>query len=128
MLMRCDLESQWCARGHRCEPLGPPGPPVATPQCLRAPALWPRCHGLRALQLARLPRGRDGEPIDWAAGIREHWQFGEQGAAAALEEFVECALDRFDAKGAGEKSGGGGPGETLAGGLRARGRVREPGV
>jgi deoxyribodipyrimidine photo-lyase len=77
---------------------------VAAPARLRSPVAWPCCTGLNALRLAELPRRRDdGTPIDWAAGIRQHWRFGEQGAAAALEEFVQCALDKFDAKGQGDK-------------------------
>ena len=78
---------------RRCEPLGPPGQPVATPARLRPPVSWPHCAGLNALRLAELPRRRDdGKPIDWAAGIRHHWRFGEEGAAAALEEFVGACV------------------------------------
>ena len=51
------------------------------------------------MQLADLPRHRDdGKVIDWAAGIRKEWKFGEEGAAIALEEFVEQGLERFDVK------------------------------
>lgn len=49
----------------------------------------------QALQLADLPR-KHGRTIDWAAGIRSTWEFGEAGAARALDEFVEEGLDKFD--------------------------------
>ena len=34
--------------------------------------------------------------IDWAAGIRAGWEFGEQGAMAALEQFRKQGLPLYE--------------------------------
>ena len=53
-----------------------------------------RSVGVDALRLARMPRRgkgggtNGGSIIDWAAGIRDAWTFGEDGAVASLREFL----------------------------------------
>ena len=62
---------------------------------LEAPHICPRVatipmrHKLDELGLARMPCKKDGTTIDWAAPIREQWDFGESGAWHALELFLE---------------------------------------
>jgi deoxyribodipyrimidine photo-lyase len=58
----------------------PPGP-TAAPQRLRAPRHWPTSLAAGDLNL---------EPkIDWAGGIRESWQPGEDGAARHMQSFLK---------------------------------------
>ena len=112
-----------------CAPLGEPDPPLPAPTRLvgfgggggvsssaSASAIeWPRSLTLDALGLAILPRKR-GRVIDWAAGIRQAWRFGEEGALEALEEFLLEGLDRFDKKHHQDGSGGGRGPEAKRGG------------
>ena len=74
-----------------CQLLGDvPAPlPTVEGQLLPAPAAGPPASlPLDVLGLAVLPRDSRGGVIDWAAGIREHWVFGEAGATAALDRFL----------------------------------------
>ena len=49
-----------------------------------------------ALGLAKLPKHLNGDDIDWASGIRHAWAFGEDGAVASLERFLEHGLYHFE--------------------------------
>ena len=63
--------------------LDPPFP-LPAPREIPAPHAWPRSLRIEALGL---------QPgIDWAAGIREAWAFGEATAQARLEAFVDELL------------------------------------
>ena len=42
--------------------------------------------------------GRPAGPVDWAAGIRQTWQFGEAGGHAQLQLFLEEGLEHFDSR------------------------------
>ena len=73
-------------------------PPAACP---------PGGCSLAALGLGDLPSvgpqqaqrsGRPAGPIDWAAGIRQTWQFGEAGGHAQLQLFLEEGLEHFDSR------------------------------
>jgi deoxyribodipyrimidine photo-lyase len=72
--------------------------PLAAPRQLPAPARWPAGLPLRELEL---------EPsVDWAAGIRRYWTFGELAARRRLRIFAgggdaryEAARDRMDLDG-----------------------------
>jgi deoxyribodipyrimidine photolyase len=56
--------------------------------------------------LSLLGRGRGALPsapaagtaIDWAAGIRATWEFGEPGAQAALRQFLEEGIQHFETR------------------------------
>ena len=67
---------------------GPPLPPSPAPQRIPAPALHVRSEPLQGWHL--LPAAPD-----WAGGLRETWQPGEDGAAARLATFIDGALDRY---------------------------------
>jgi deoxyribodipyrimidine photo-lyase len=65
--------------GHDIEePLPPPN------KALRAPKHWPLAMRVEQLGLDVLPLRPDGTEIDWAAGIREFWGFGEDAALAGM--------------------------------------------
>ena len=98
-----------------CARLGEPPPPLPPPPTMRVRlprrGSNPRIQsvGVDALRLARMPRRGTGGTVDWAAGIRDAWTFGEDGAAASLREFLnDGSLERFDAKSAREYSEHGG--------------------
>lgn len=100
-----------------CARLGEPPPPLPPPPTMRVRLpvdKRARSVGVDALRLARMPRnaGKGGGTnvgiIDWAAGIRDAWTFGEDGAAASLREFLLDGLERFDAKTAREYTEHGG--------------------
>ena len=82
-----------------CAKLGEPPAPLPAPANLKTVGRgnWPRSLRVEDLDLARLPR-KKGRVVDWAAGIRAAWRFGEEGAAASLDEFLAEGLERFDAK------------------------------
>jgi hypothetical protein len=39
-----------------------------------------------------------GSTIDWAAGIRATWVFGEEGAQAALQQFLDQGIQHFETR------------------------------
>jgi hypothetical protein len=39
-----------------------------------------------------------GSSIDWAAGIRSTWAFGEEGAQAALQQFLDQGIQHFETR------------------------------
>jgi deoxyribodipyrimidine photo-lyase len=64
-----------------------PGPPLAAPKALPAPARWPMSLALAELDL---------EPkTNWADGFRQMWQPGEAGALAHLDRFLSQAVDDY---------------------------------
>ncbi len=64
-------------------------PPVAAPPPPGAPATWPSSDDLESWNL------RCSEP-DWAAGFREVWQPGEEGARKRLHAFLAGAAEQYD--------------------------------
>jgi deoxyribodipyrimidine photo-lyase len=70
--------------------LGDPPDPLAAPATIPAPRSWPGGLPLKALDL--LPR------IDWAAGLRESWTPGEDGARSRLEAFFDRVGDYPEAR------------------------------
>ncbi|MDX1580098.1 MAG: deoxyribodipyrimidine photo-lyase, partial [Alphaproteobacteria bacterium] len=62
--------------------------PVPAPEKLEQPASWPASYELE--DLALLPSG-----FDWAGGLKDAWQPGEDGAQARLDEFVEEGLSTY---------------------------------
>lgn len=70
---------------------GEPARALAKPSRLQAPGKWPSSLALAELEL--LPRA--GPAGDWTAGLAEHWQVGEQAAAARLDAFSESALEDY---------------------------------
>jgi len=66
-----------------CLVLSEPPSPLPPPGCLLGPQRWPAALSMRELAL---------EPhMDWAAGLRETWRPGEQGAGDQLQHFLEAA-------------------------------------
>lgn len=72
------------------------GAPLDPPGSLPTPALWPPGVRLDSLELARMPRRKDGTTIDWAANIRKSWDFSEEGAHARLEAFLLDGVYRYE--------------------------------
>jgi len=70
-----------------CLSLGDPPAPVMEPESMAAPKQWPDSVELKKLGL--LPR------IKWAAEFPNHWTPGEDGAWAALENFLEGAVEGY---------------------------------
>lgn len=76
---------------------GPPlGAPLDPPASLPTPSHWPQGLPLDMLELAKLPRRKDGTIIDWAANIRNSWDFSEEGAHARLEAFLQDGVYRYE--------------------------------
>ena len=56
-------------------------------------------HGLDGLGYASLPRRRtDGALIDWAVGIREAWDMGEEAGQRSLDRFLAEGAEHFESK------------------------------
>ncbi|XP_054475489.1 deoxyribodipyrimidine photo-lyase [Anoplopoma fimbria] len=72
------------------------GAPLDPPVSLPTTAHWPQGVSLGTLGLARMPRRKDGTTIDWAANIRESWDFSEEGACARLETFLNDGVYRYE--------------------------------
>ncbi|XP_072291551.1 deoxyribodipyrimidine photo-lyase [Eucyclogobius newberryi] len=82
-----------CCKQNPGPPLGAPlDPPVSLP----TPSHWPSGLSLDALELARMPRRKDGTIIDWAANIRKSWDFSEEGAHAQLDAFLQDGVYRYE--------------------------------
>lgn len=72
------------------------GVPVDAPFSLPTPSCWPQGVPLDTLDLARMPRRKDGTTIDWAANIRKSWDFSENGAHVQLEAFLHDGVYRYE--------------------------------
>ncbi|XP_033823666.2 deoxyribodipyrimidine photo-lyase isoform X2 [Periophthalmus magnuspinnatus] len=72
------------------------GAPLDPPVSLPTPSHWPSGVPLDMLELARMPRRKDGTIIDWAANIRKSWDFSEEGAHAQLETFLQNGVYRYE--------------------------------
>ncbi|KAK7151774.1 hypothetical protein R3I94_008200 [Phoxinus phoxinus] len=72
------------------------GAPLDAPGTLPAPSTWPHGCQLVDLELARMPRRKDGTEIDWAVNIRKSWDFSEKGAQAHLEAFLRDGVYRYE--------------------------------
>jgi deoxyribodipyrimidine photo-lyase len=70
-----------------CLALSEPPAPLPQPDHIPGPERWPATSSIQELGLE--PR------IDWAAGIREAWSPGEQGAVDQLQRFLEEAVDAY---------------------------------
>ncbi|XP_055011518.1 deoxyribodipyrimidine photo-lyase [Boleophthalmus pectinirostris] len=77
-----------------------PGPPLGAtldpPVSLPTPSHWPLGVTLDTLELAKMPRRKDGTIIDWAANIRKSWDFSEEGAHAQLFTFLQDGVYRYE--------------------------------
>eukprot|EP00960_Hanusia_phi_P054845 762789-Hanusia_phi.AAC.4 len=56
---------------------------------------------LEELEMAKMPVGKDGRRIDWGAGVRRSWRFGEEAAKVGKEDGQPQRTGRRD----GEESG-----------------------
>ncbi|XP_074532963.1 deoxyribodipyrimidine photo-lyase [Halichoeres trimaculatus] len=72
------------------------GVPLDPPGSLPAPVHRPQGVPLDELELARMPRRKDGTTIDWAANIRKSWDFSEEGAQSRLEAFLHDGVYRYE--------------------------------
>ncbi|MEE6499906.1 hypothetical protein FKM82_003632 [Ascaphus truei] len=73
----------------------PIGTPIESPTSLPIPSCWPDSINLEKLNLSRMPRRKDGTVIDWAATIRQSWDFREDGAYKCLENFLEDGIKYY---------------------------------
>uniref|UniRef100_W5M8X3 Si:ch1073-390k14.1 n=1 Tax=Lepisosteus oculatus TaxID=7918 RepID=W5M8X3_LEPOC len=64
------------------------GSVLQAPATLPVPSQWPQSGPLDQLDLAKMPRRKDGTTVDWAATIRSSWDFSEEGAHARLQDFL----------------------------------------
>ncbi|MBN1478515.1 deoxyribodipyrimidine photo-lyase [Candidatus Sumerlaeota bacterium] len=74
---------------RQCTAQPEPDLPLAAPRKIPAPRKWPRSESLESLGL--LPK------VDWAGGLREAWQPGEEAARRRLRAFVKGAIETYDA-------------------------------
>ena len=74
---------------RKCLEHGFAGPTAAPPTRPEAPPKWPGSDDLESWDL------RCTEP-DWAAGFREVWRPGEEGAQHRLRAFLASAAERYD--------------------------------
>ncbi|KAG9272970.1 hypothetical protein AMEX_G12052 [Astyanax mexicanus] len=72
------------------------GAPLDAPGALPSPSSWPQGCPLTQLELALMPVRKDGTVIDWAANIRQAWDFSEEGAQARLETFLKDGVYRYE--------------------------------
>ncbi|KAM4722073.1 deoxyribodipyrimidine photo-lyase-like [Rhinophrynus dorsalis] len=76
----------------------PIGLPLDPPTSLPFPSSWPDSADLDKLNLSQMPRRKDGTVIDWAATIREFWDFSEDGAYKCLGNFLEDGIKHYEAE------------------------------
>lgn len=70
-----------------CRAQGEPDSPLPAVRKLNIPDRWPASDSLESFEL---------QPgIDWAAGIRDRWSFGEAGARQVLGKFLGQALTGY---------------------------------
>lgn len=74
----------------------PIGDPLEAPTSLPLPSCWPDSLELDRLDLAKMPRRKDGTVIDWAATIKKSWDFSEDGAYICLGNFLEDGIKHYD--------------------------------
>ncbi|KAM5138545.1 deoxyribodipyrimidine photo-lyase-like [Mantella aurantiaca] len=74
----------------------PIGDPLEAPTSLPLPSCWPDSLELERLDLAKMPRRKDGTVVDWAATIRKSWDFSEDGAYICLGNFLEDGIKHYD--------------------------------
>jgi len=73
--------------------------PRPAPQCLRQPAVWPRCDGslARALRHELAPKTPHGKPDDWAKRLLQHWRPGEAAALDTMQSWLRSGLHAYEA-------------------------------
>ncbi|CAI9553177.1 unnamed protein product [Staurois parvus] len=72
------------------------GDPLDAPTSLPLPSCWPESMELERLNLAKMPRRKDGTVVDWAATIRKSWDFSEDGAYTCLGNFLDNGIKHYD--------------------------------
>jgi len=72
------------------------GDPLDPPASISSPKTWPSSCQLSELCLYKMPRRRDGSYVDWAAGIRRSWTFGEEGGYENLQRFLLENVDKYE--------------------------------
>ncbi|KAM3920599.1 deoxyribodipyrimidine photo-lyase-like [Leptodactylus fuscus] len=82
-----------CCKRNASAPIGTP---LEAPSSLPIPSFWPESVDLDNLNLAKMPRRKDGSEIDWAATIRKSWDFSEDGAYTCLGNFLEDGIKHYD--------------------------------
>ncbi|MBU1770319.1 MAG: DNA photolyase family protein [Alphaproteobacteria bacterium] len=76
---------------HALRDVMPPSASLVAPEHIEAPEQWPQSD--RLADWALLPT-----TPDWAGGFATEWTPGEEGAAARLEEFEDCAAAYDEAR------------------------------
>ena len=74
------------------------GDPLDPPVSMMSPASWPSSCQLTELGLYKPPRRRDGTRVDWAAGIRRSWTFGEEGGYENLRRFLAENVEKYESE------------------------------
>ena len=74
------------------------GDPLEPPVSMMSPHTWPSSCQLTDLCLYRPPRRRDGTCVDWAAGIRKSWSFGEDGGYENLRRFLAENVEKYESE------------------------------
>ncbi|XP_075694794.1 deoxyribodipyrimidine photo-lyase-like [Rhinoderma darwinii] len=82
-----------CCKRNAAAPIGTP---LEAPSSLPVPSIWPESVDLDSLNLAKMPRRKDGSEIDWAATIRKSWDFSEDGAYTCLGNFLNDGIKHYD--------------------------------
>ncbi|XP_072278936.1 deoxyribodipyrimidine photo-lyase-like [Pyxicephalus adspersus] len=82
-----------CCKRNSTSPIGEP---LEAPTSLPLPSSWPESLELDRLDLAKMPRRKDGTVVDWAATIRKSWDFSEDGAYTCLANFLDDGIKHYD--------------------------------
>mmetsp|Transcript_38682 Transcript_38682/g.50970 ORF Transcript_38682/g.50970 Transcript_38682/m.50970 type:complete len:434 (+) Transcript_38682:282-1583(+) len=81
-----------------CDSRGTPPEPLPPPKVIPRPPTLPYSTPIEELELAVLPRRKNGEVIDWTVGILETWDISEKGALNLLDRFLTQRLKHYEAK------------------------------
>ncbi|XP_052063580.1 deoxyribodipyrimidine photo-lyase-like [Mytilus californianus] len=82
-----------CSRQSSVEPIGLPiESPGILPKCM----CIPNSQTLDDLELAKMPRRKNGSMIDWAAPIVKSWNFSEDGGWDALGSFLTEGIKKYE--------------------------------
>jgi len=74
------------------------GDPVDPPRWITKSTVTPTSCEIADLCLYIKPIKRDGTSVDWAAGIRKNWVFGEDGGYANLRMFLDENVDKYESE------------------------------
>uniref|UniRef100_A0A7S4PQ27 Photolyase/cryptochrome alpha/beta domain-containing protein n=1 Tax=Guillardia theta TaxID=55529 RepID=A0A7S4PQ27_GUITH len=79
-----------------CSRLPPLRRPLPQPKTLTRARQAPCSLRLEELEMAKMPVGRDGRMIDWGAGVKSSWKFGEEAAMEEMNKFIKSKLIKYE--------------------------------